>query len=998
MYADEWVSMYDFLGTERPKEKFYTTYTEASEAAQALGIKSAAEYKAKYREDSWLPCAPNMVYADEWVSMYDFLGTERPREKFYTTYTEASEAAQALGICSSDEYNARYRKDSRLPSTPWEIYADEWVSWYGFLGTEPPELYPTQAEASEAAQALGIKYRKDYKARYREDPKLPAQPELFYAPDWISWPVFLENEGAYHPDLFKKYPRFWGAIQEYVKAGTNQVSKQSHLRAFLRDVVAKQHLVDDPGAVLSKALPFDDRTYEAFVHATGDQIKTVRHNICANFFDWVLETYCSEEDDDGELITLRGYRNVLRTVLKGLLDQLPKYRRSESNKPALPMDAIARIKKHLIPAEAQSFRDLYQLHPFLEECWFECDPDSIDENDPNCIFRTVTKDRKKPNGDRYFEEVVELWSPVKIVANYTLLSMPLRSQQICWQDSGEGDEFIPVLRDGKVCWIKNTSHLATPKRNQGFIIRGDNDGELSCYITTNKTGKKLGGYDIPYMPDELAHWVIQLRDWQSKYNPINELTPWTKIKLRQRVNEDILKRRGKQAFLFRDPASLACDKKVSPMHTSTAFSRVLPALLFNSQKPGEDLAEKIQKTNSVEYKSQFTPHSLRVSLITAYIVDGGMPITVISKLVGHSSIVMTIYYTKVGYTHMKQELAAAEKRALEQSQNRYQDLIIQKKIDEARPELIATDRNVMDQCLNADWPAGAFQLMSIGICPMSGAKCDEGGEALVERKHEAFYSPVPAGYLGTRNCPRCRFFITGPAFLGGLSAIANEVILELNVVREEYHELEEKRQVLDDERYDAECAGKPFESDRKLKKVTAAYEEKAKKLDMLACDLQHLYRLITQSTELLNKTETGKHQLIVSDNYVEMGMHLAEQQSDFRLLAEVCANAEIYESASASRAQPLLSQMLDKLADTNGIAPAMFRLTEDQQLKAANQVVHLIMKTTQNDWHLADQLVNGQIMLEDLAEPLRLGNIRKEIELVMNGSFKFPLRIENYNE
>jgi len=443
---------------------------------------------------------------------------------------------------------------------------------------------------------------------------------------------------------------------------------------------------------------------------------------------------------------------------------------------------------------------------------------------------------------------------------------------------------------------------------------------------------------------------------------------------------------------------MACDEKVSPIFTTTAFTRTVPALLFHSQRPGDELAERIQRTKTVEYKSPFTPHALRVSLITAYIVDGGMPITVISKLVGHASLVMTIYYTKVGHTAMRKELAAAEKRAFEQSLDRYEDLIIQKKIDEARPELIATDRATLDQCLNSDWPAAAFQLMSIGICPMGGAKCDEGGERVVERKHEVFYAPVASGYLGTRNCPRCRFFITGPAFLGGLSAISNEIILEINVVRKEYHELEEQRQSLDDERYDFECEGKVFGSARKLKKVTAAYEEKAKKLDTLACDLQHLYRLITQSTELLNKTETDKHQLIVSDNYVELGMHLEEQQSDFRLLAEVCANAEIYESTSASRAQPLLSQMLDKLADTNGIAPAMFRLTEDQQLKVANQVVQLIMKTTNNDWGVADQLVNGQILLDDLTEPLRLGDIRKEIESAMNGSLKFPLGIEKCNE
>jgi len=995
-YCEKWVDWYDFLGTERPGEKFYATYAEASEAAQRLSLTSQSEYREEYHQDSKLPSNPYKAYADDWVDWYDFLAKGRK----YATYAEASKAAQRLGFTCINEYLSDYRQDPRLPSTPYQTYVEDWVDWYDFLDTERPgeQFYSTYAEASEAAQRLGFTTQPNYVKGYQQDLKLPSSPQALYAEKWSSWPLFLGNERAFDPELLTFYPRFWEAIQRYVEAGTNQTSKYSNLRAFLRDYVAAQKLIDDPGAMLSRDLPFNERVYEAFVHATGDTVKKVRHNICADFLDWVLENYCADEDDEGELIVLPGFRNPLRTVLKGLLDQLPNARRSESNKPPLPMDAILRAKKQLIPLEAISFRDLYQLHPFLEDCWFEIDPELLDKNDPNCIYRTVRKDRKKRNGERWFEEAYELWSPVKIVANYTLLSMPLRGQQICWLDSGEGDEFIPVWRDGTVIWFKNTTYLATQKRNQGFLRKGSGEGELSSYITTNKTGNKLGGYDIPYMPDDLAYWVIQLRDWQSKYNPIEELTPWTKIKLRQKTNKDVLKRRGKQAFLFRDPASMACDEKVSPIFTTTAFTRTVPALLFHSQRPGDELAERIQRTKTVEYKSPFTPHALRVSLITAYIVDGGMPITVISKLVGHASLVMTIYYTKVGHTAMRKELAAAEKRAFEQSLDRYEDLIIQKKIDEARPELIATDRATLDQCLNSDWPAAAFQLMSIGICPMGGAKCDEGGERVVERKHEVFYAPVASGYLGTRNCPRCRFFITGPAFLGGLSAISNEIILEINVVRKEYHELEEQRQSLDDERYDFECEGKVFGSARKLKKVTAAYEEKAKKLDTLACDLQHLYRLITQSTELLNKTETDKHQLIVSDNYVELGMHLEEQQSDFRLLAEVCANAEIYESTSASRAQPLLSQMLDKLADTNGIAPAMFRLTEDQQLKVANQVVQLIMKTTNNDWGVADQLVNGQILLDDLTEPLRLGDIRKEIESAMNGSLKFPLGIEKCNE
>ncbi|MFY3773002.1 gamma-mobile-trio integrase GmtZ [Marinobacter salsuginis] len=996
VYATDWVDWHDYFGLERPPE-LYKTLAEAQAAVQALGIATSTEYSRRCRENSRLPSGPAAFYAADWVSWYEFLGTERPPE-LYRTLAEAQSAAKVLGITTSTEYSQRYREDSRLPHRPEKTYAADWVDWYEFFGRERPEYYETLVEAQAAAQARGFKTCAEYQEHRQEDSRLPSNPSQVYAADWVDWYEFLGTERLIEPDLAIEYPVFWEAITAYMSSGVNLNAKTSHLRAFLHSVVANLGLPDQPGALLSKDIPFPQKVYEEFVHTTGDSRKRQRHHICTAFFDWVLETHCSDVDDEGELVPIPGYRNPLRTVLKGYLDQLPTHTLSESNKPPLPMESILRARHHLIPQEAKTFRDLYELHPFLEDCWFEVDPALVDESDPNCIVRTVNKERGNGTEKRYVEEgVTELWSPVKLVANYALLSMPLRGQQILWLDSGEGDGIIPVWRDGKVCWITNTGPLARLKRNQGFLRRGQ-DGEPSSYVTTNKTGRKMGGYSVPYMPESLAYWVIQLRDWQSKYNPIQELTPWTKIRLRAPTNRNILENRGKQAFLFRDPASRACVERVSPMFTTTAFTRTVPALLFHSQRPDEGLAEAVQRRKSVDYKSPFTPHSLRVSLITAYIVDGAAPIDVISKLVGHTSLVMTIYYTKVGHTRMREALAEAEKKALERGAERLQDLVIQKKIAEARPELIATDRATIDRCVNSDWPSAAFQFSSIGICPMSGDGCHEGGEVVVKRKAEKVYGPVPVGYLGTRNCPRCRFLLSGPAFLGGLSAIANEIMLEINVVREEYHDLEAQREALDDERYEVERAGEAFKDERKLKRVTAAYEARAKKLDMLLCDFQHLYRLISQSTELLNQAGTDKNQLIVSDQYVEIGMHLQEQQSEFRLLAEVCANAEIYESASAARAKPLLAQMLDKLADANGIAPSLFRLTDEQQLKAANQVVRLIMQTTQNDWRLADQLVSGQIMLEDLVEVAGVESLHKEIESIMHGSLKFPLAIEGSNE
>ena len=58
-------------------------------------------------------------------------------------------------------------------------------------------------------------------------------------------------------------------------------------------------------------------------------------------------------------------------------------------------------------------------------------------------------------------------------------------------------------------------------------------------------------------------------------------------------------------------------------------------------------------------------HALRVSLITAYALEGGVPFPVISKLIaGHSRIIMTLYYTKAGKAHVTEVMAEAERKML----------------------------------------------------------------------------------------------------------------------------------------------------------------------------------------------------------------------------------------------------------------------------------------------------------------------------------------------
>ena len=173
------------------KLNFYRYYEHAEEATQKLGIKSELEYRDGYRKDPRLPSKPKNIYTNKgWYDWYDFLGTERP--VFYPIYNDAKKATQKLGIKSFIEYRKRYKEDPKLPSQPDRTYSnDGWIEWSDYFGTTDISNYRTYEEAKVAARFLKIKSYTDYRNRYVEDPRLPFNPDRTYNKEWKSFNDFL---------------------------------------------------------------------------------------------------------------------------------------------------------------------------------------------------------------------------------------------------------------------------------------------------------------------------------------------------------------------------------------------------------------------------------------------------------------------------------------------------------------------------------------------------------------------------------------------------------------------------------------------------------------------------------------------------------------------------------------------------------------------------------------------------------------------------------------
>ncbi|MFZ5457785.1 VPA1269 family protein [Stutzerimonas stutzeri] len=988
VYADTgWADWYCFLGNTKFSKY---TYAEAQAAAQTLGVKCATDYKRRHSEDPRLPGCPRRYYAAAgWTGWYGFLG--KAMSPWYT-YAEAQAAAQALGIKNPHDYKKRYREDVRLPSKPYRIYVHTgWAGWHDFLGTEKSPWH-TYAEAQAVVQALGIKSLHDYKKRHSEDPRLPATPNGVYAASgWKSWYAFLGNEKL--SDVIVAYPVMWADVEQWLETQTGIPGKRSGVKAFLAGFYQAQNLPDDSKYLLFRANSFNAVAYQQFIEAKPESLKRPYHRAVMMFFGWLLDKYCTDADAD-ERIVLPEYRNPFETVLAGFADSLQVYRPSQSTKPPLGYEYILRARNFLVPNGEQvlqtqpSLKDLPHLQAFFGSDWIYVDESVIDRNDPNCIWRRVEKADRRVEGKRQLVKSYQIWSPVRFVALYTLLRFPLRGQQILWLDSGEVDNEIAVLdaENGGVRWEKNTAPLAGKgnknRRPQAVVQRGDKDAP-KLYVTTNKTGRSEGGYEVEWIPDDLVYWFLLLRDWQTKYNPLKEPTRWSAIRLRAETNEKILHARGTQCFLFRTYGS------GQPALTTTAFSHTLPALLYAIQRPGESLASESpdRKANSQRYISPYTPHSLRVSLITAFIADGDAPIHLISKLVGHASLVMTIYYTKLNNQQMRRAMGETEKRAAQIATERHAEIIRTQGLQSLRHELIATDGNRL--LLESDVTNSACVVFDCGICPMSAAACHVGGESVVERKVENLYAPVEAGYLGQKNCPRCRFFVTGVPFLGGLVALANELALEIHTESARFQGFSEEVSRLEQAFYDACQTNEPDTQQARRKQMNANQQQSAAKLDGLLADYVAVNHYVQGCLKLINEGEQSGEgengvRLIAGGDLAEVGVTFEESKTNYHLLAEICQNATIYRSANPSRAVPLIAQAIDRMAENNGLLPAMFRLDDEQKLVVANEMNRILLRRL-GSWEKIGDLFSGELMLLDIdAHEPELTRISTEIKQLLS--------------
>lgn len=926
----------------------YCDWDTVNQIALHLKIKTPKEYKAARNVDPQLPSTPHLYFASEWDQRGGWNGLLLPR--VCETLDDVRHAARVLGIKDSSEYKKISPLYTQLPSHPERKFKNEWISWYDLCDIPIPYDYE---EAMLIARKNGVRTIAEYKQLVitNSDPRLPKCPDQVYKSNWLNWHVFLGNKEPYSPvSIRSPYEEWKKSIEKFMFSARGGKDKSHTLCMFVREYIIKNNLGKTPFEFLTSKNA-NIAAYRDLIEQTKDTRKRKVINYVNEFLDHFVESELTIEDESsGVLVTIDEARNPLKNIVWNIS---PSYSRQyESNKPTLAYQYVKDLKEWIFPIGAKTYSDLRHLHQFTAD-WVDIDESMIDKDDPDCVF-------KIENGKH------KIWFPAYWTHLYTLANTAARGRQVAYNDSGEADNEMPTMHGEEIVWVENPSKLKGLTSNQGFIKKLD-DGRIGMRFTTNKSLSNEG-YHVPWMPIDLAFWIIKLRDWQTKYNPIKKPEPWLKLK-DTNINKINRAKKGANCFLFRDFNSGAPGN-----FTGRLAGRLAAALYFTQPKDMPHATLSGPTSSLASYSSKFSPHSLRTSLITSFIFEFGLPPEWVMKIVGHKTLVMTMRYAKPTNSDFVKVFDKAEKKALKDSAYAKQRMIEQNRIEEIKSELICSSKDGV-AALSNHIPSGNYLFRDYGFCPNAGTRCDDGGEY---NEGGRTWKPVQPGYLGMQNCIRCRHFITGPAFSGGLLSLCNQLFyasreqaMKHSSIDKSIQEITSLINLEEDLLYDRTKDGFEYdESTRnelslKKRRLCSEQERCAKKLDLFLCDLNSIYLLIKMCEKLTDeKIDSATALKLIASPRRELEF-IIEEMSNFRQLSELCEDAEIYEMADCDAAIYSRSQILDQLARNNNLEPRLFTLSKEQQLAVGNQMTNLLLKRLKC-WDSVDELISGRKSLEGL--------------------------------
>ncbi len=759
-------------------------------------------------------------------------------------------------------------------------------------------------------------------------------------------------------------------LATYITALPVRVSLQGDISAFnllLDYVIATPGLPIAPLNYCWRGFS-PERSFAQYLESEMAQATDTTAQILAKvsrFFAWVLETEATDEDG----VLAREYRNPLPP------DHLPTHgaNRGQTHRHAIPLQFIRMMRE-------------------------------IIEQDDFAWPRTLEGDYMEwYNPETALLE--HIWVPVRANTFSLRLRLPLRELQVRLLDSGEGDEL--VYRPEAGGWIANTGKW-TPAQGarhkpRGFVRRildYDLGKTLNgLYITTNKTQDHNTlfvdtGYEIPWENPEIIDIFCRLRDWQERYNP--SLTPLSRADVRDPrllASRDVASRLDKLHFLFRDPTNHAAPMEpVTQGRLRTFWLQLMHELERRLEANGitNDDGSKIELVTSRDdygapQGTSFDPHSLRVTGLTA-LATAGVPIRILSEFVaGHATILMTLYYQRPGAGEVTRVLDDAVAHLLDPA-TEASDFAA--RIKEQPLELLHELAAYNDEeGLRAakDTQSALYALLDDGFCPNGGTMCWTGGP-VIEKRHTV-HGPVPGG---PRNCPLCRFFVTGPAFLGGLVARFNETGGQMREHLRYLQELQARRREIIKDQLRTEANGDHVKDRRKLVRAEEDLAKAEGRIEVLWKTWVSLLQLIRRVEQIIanRKPEqtapmATKNVLVLNGQVGDLVVSL-EECTEYDLWSRICASSEFYTGVDARTPALRLTRLFDAMFAREG-HPAIFAALSDEQLVTVGNAVARFLHSTVGDAN-ANALVAGRMTLQELG-------IEEEIARVINRESGQPVSL-----
>ena len=699
------------------------------------------------------------------------------------------------------------------------------------------------------------------------------------------------------------------AKQHLVEHPTNFHNRRSSMNVFIK------HIADHPALSRSPAGYLDVRRRpDPLFHIEGNQGRQTM-TVVHQFLNEVLLKVCTQTDDHEFPILMPGFANPLvKPTSVGV-------NKGETHREPMPTRLIRQAMNILTENDFAWARKVGKF------------TDSFRWQNPH-------------TGE--FESV---WSPVRAYALLAKLMLPARTHQIRHLDSGEGDSLRYEL-DG--VWGPNVGKHApaAPGVERGVFRqyrRKDGSFGAVLFFNTNKTGdidkdKDKTGYVMPWEKLDALKVFARMRDWQEKYNRVHGPTSWTDItELKAAKHIDDLRKLGTNFFLFRDPCNRhRPDLPLPDTRVRSLWLKLMEELERRLAAAGELLAngEPIKLVLGVDGDGQpsvalFDLHTLRVTMITA-MYEEGIPPEILMKIVGHASVIMTLYYVKFDAQTISVQMDAAVQERQRKAQTEMAGFIQRASRQELERALARTHSSALD-AITAGTGTGLV-VMDHGVCSVGAKRCHEGLAALDAGAGLTRYLAVPGG---ASNCVRCRFFVSGPAFLFGLEAHVVDLSYRLRKASVSFEKAQLRFDELSELFAEALENATPFSRQRDLEIAETALESATAQVDAIALSLQSAYALTEQSIHInnLEATMSGGSglSLVAVGGTGELEAVLTETH-EFEQLHRICASATLFDGLKINWQQPNLerARLFDRMLRACGHEPRFSLLDDEDALGAAN--------------------------------------------------------------